>query len=116
MLYGQLPFDGANQSQMFQKVLAGEYTFKDDVASVSNEAKDLIRMLLNPDPCNRYSMRDALAHPWLSEGLDQSSYLVSYSKFLSANKINLKPKSTKDLDSELVQQLWAINEQFRFED
>ena len=59
MLYGQLPFDGANQGQMFQKVLAGDFQFRDDVANVSKEAKDLISKLLNPDPCNRFSMTDA---------------------------------------------------------
>ena len=32
MLYGELPFDGANQAQMFQKVIAGEFTFKESVA------------------------------------------------------------------------------------
>lgn len=70
MLYGQLPFDGTNQSQLFQKVLAGEFTFNDDVAVVSKEAKDLIVKLLNPNACNRYSMQDAMAHLWLSDGID----------------------------------------------
>ena len=105
MLYGQLPFDGANQSQMFQKVLAGDFVFRDDVASVSKEAKELISLLLNPDPCARFSMSQAMEHPWLSEEVNNSSYLVNFSKFLSANKINLKPKHVKDLDMELVGQL-----------
>lgn len=102
MLYGQLPFEGSNQNQMFQKVLAGDFSFKDDVACVSKDAKDLICKLLNPDPCQRYSMADAMEHPWLSEGIEQCSYLKSYSKFLSQNLINLKPKHVKDLDMELV--------------
>lgn len=101
---------------MFQKVLAGDFTFKNDVAIVSKEAKDLISKLLNPDPCARYSMSDAIQHPWLSEDIDQSSYLKSYSKFLAQNFINLSPKHLKDLDMELVNQLQAINEQFDFDD
>ena len=90
---------------MFQKVLAGDFCFKDDVACVSSDAKDLISKLLNPDPCQRYSMRDALQHPWLSEDIEQCSYLNSYSKFLVQNQINLKPRHVRDLDTELVNQL-----------
>lgn len=57
MLYGELPFDGKNQSQMFQKVIAGDFTFKESVADVSKDAKDLIRKLLDPNPSTRYSMK-----------------------------------------------------------
>lgn len=102
---------------MFQKVLAGDFQFNDDVAnvSISKEAKDLITKLLNPDPCSRYSMKEAQDHPWLSD-TDQSSYLVNYSKFLSSNKINLKPKHLKDLDQDLVTQLASASDSFRIED
>jgi serine/threonine protein kinase len=33
-------------------------------ASVSDSAKDLIRSLMNPDPAARFSIQQALAHPW----------------------------------------------------
>ena len=57
-------------------------------------------------------MREAMEHPWLSKDVNNSSYLANYSKFLSANKINMKPKHVKDLDMELVTQLESINQQF----
>ena len=57
-------------------------------------------------------MREAMEHPWLSKDVNNSSYLANYSKFLSANKINMKPKHVKDLDMELVSQLESINQQF----
>lgn len=41
---------------------------------------------------------------------------MSYSKFLAANKINLKPTHEADLDAELVNQLKSISEQFAIED
>lgn len=41
---------------------------------------------------------------------------MDYSKFLSVNKIALKPKHVKDLDSELVSQLTSISDQFKIED
>jgi len=42
---------------MFQKVIAGDFTFKESVADVSKDAKDLIRKLLDPNPSTRYSMK-----------------------------------------------------------
>ena len=42
---------------MFAKVIAGQFVFKDNLAKISSEAKDLICKLLNPDPCQRFSMR-----------------------------------------------------------
>ena len=51
MLYGEPPFNGATQSQMFQKVIQGDYHFNDKVATVTPAAKDLISKLLQVDPC-----------------------------------------------------------------
>lgn len=50
MLYGQNPFDEESQNHTFHKIIAGDFTFNDSAAQVSNEAKDLIRKLLDPNP------------------------------------------------------------------
>ena len=36
MLYGQLPFDQANKSLMFQKVITGEFSFNDEIVVISD--------------------------------------------------------------------------------
>jgi len=72
---------------------------------VSLEAKDLVRSLLEPNPCKRYSMQQCQAHPWLGE-TDANSYRVNFDKFLVGQGIKLKPKVSKDLDQYLVGQLF----------
>ena len=72
---------------MFQKVMAGEFQFLDNVVKISEEAKDLICKLLDPNPVTRLSLRDAQSHPWLREslgggGATYGSYLANYDKFL----------------------------------
>ena len=44
---------------MFQKVMAGEFQFLDNAVKISEEAKDLICKLLDPNPVSRLSLRDA---------------------------------------------------------
>lgn len=39
--------------------------------SLSNDVKDLIRNMLNPDPNLRFSVNEVLLHPWLSQGQQQ---------------------------------------------
>ena len=99
---------------MFAKVIAGDFTFKDSVANVSAEAKDLITKLLNPDPCKRLAMKDAMEHPWLSASHfnHQGSYLKDWSKFLAQEGFVLKPKAASDVNQNVVSKLKDISAQF----
>lgn len=63
MCVGRLPFDGANQPELFSKISAGAYTIPD---SVSHDCADLIRQFLVVDPSRRISISQAWHHPWLS--------------------------------------------------
>lgn len=56
MLYGQLPFNEENKALLFQKIIAGDFTFRDDIVKISDAAKDLIRGLLDTNPVTRLSM------------------------------------------------------------
>ena len=99
---------------MFQKVIAGDFTFKESVSDVSEHAKDLICKLLDPNPCTRYSMRQAQAHPWLND-TDPNSYFVAYEKFLAQNQISLKPKEQSQIDSDLLTEISQFPEKFPLE-
>lgn len=73
LLCGRLPFNQYNL-QDAKRLLCGEVAFEpltDDpndnfnlFQGVSEEAKDLIRSLLDADPERRFSIKDALGHPW----------------------------------------------------
>ena len=70
LLSGHLPFNlykGDDVAPGVQPSPHGEYTFPDRHWShISEEAKDLIRGLLNIDPNERMSLEEMCAHPWMT--------------------------------------------------
>lgn len=55
------------QDLLFAKIQGGVFDFvDDDWATISDEAKDLIRHLLVKDPHHRYSAAQVLSHPWVT--------------------------------------------------
>ncbi|KAG8901184.1 hypothetical protein FRB99_005493 [Tulasnella sp. 403] len=63
LLVGTLPFDDDNEELMRQKIVHAEY---DDPTWLSDEARNLIRNLLQKDPVKRLTLPQTLAHPWFS--------------------------------------------------
>lgn len=66
LLVGYPPFMEDNQHELFRKIRSGEYDFpEEDWRAVSDEAKDLIRKLLQVNPMERLTAGGALRHPWM---------------------------------------------------
>lgn len=66
LLGGYPPFHDDNQRVLFRKIVKGDYAFHPDYwKGVSEEAKDLIRGLLNLDMTKRLTVDQALAHSWV---------------------------------------------------
>lgn len=72
LLCGQLPFELNNKYEQ-NRLLNGDVVFEsysrdnlnfDNFESVSEEAKDLIKMFLQKDPKKRPSAEEALNHVW----------------------------------------------------
>ncbi|KIJ64318.1 hypothetical protein HYDPIDRAFT_28762 [Hydnomerulius pinastri MD-312] len=70
MLAGYLPFDddpanpdGDNINLLYKYIVNTPLSFPD---YVSVEARDLLSMMLVPDPTRRADLRSIMAHPWLS--------------------------------------------------
>jgi len=64
LLCGYLPFEDANTANLYKKILSGEFTVS---KSVSAEAKDLLKNILNTDPAKRFSVESIRAHPWCNQ-------------------------------------------------
>ena len=65
LLCGYPPFDGQNTKQVIESIRRADLCFNpDDWASVSIEAVDLIKKLLDPGPLSRISIDEALTHSW----------------------------------------------------
>ena len=54
------------RAAILKAVEDGNFTFDDpDWSEVSNEAKDLIRKMLEKDPKKRISAKESYEHPWV---------------------------------------------------
>ena len=64
LLFGYPPFSDQNQNNLFRKIRTGEWEFRNDECSVSDEAKEVIRMLLVVNPLQRATAEQALKSRW----------------------------------------------------
>jgi calcium/calmodulin-dependent protein kinase I len=69
LLCGYPPFHSEQgQHDLFRKIKAAEYEFESpDWDDISDDAKDLIRHILVPDPRRRFTAAQILAHPWMQK-------------------------------------------------
>lgn len=121
LLSGKLPFYGRNENEIKNRVAIGEYSLKvQGLSSASEEAKDLIRKLLQTDSKKRISAQNALAHPWFqkpqSAKIIETACLKSLSNFRFGQKfqqaINLFVTNNL-ISKEIIQKM---SEQFRILD
>uniref|UniRef100_A0A0G4FAM0 Protein kinase domain-containing protein n=1 Tax=Chromera velia CCMP2878 TaxID=1169474 RepID=A0A0G4FAM0_9ALVE len=68
LLCGYPPFFGDTDKAIADSILSGTYTFyREDWKTVSESAKDLIRLLLVSEASKRITAAKALSHPWIAE-------------------------------------------------
>lgn len=68
MLYGTVPFKAASMDELHSLILRGVYSLKDDI---SQDARDMLRGLLDINPHKRFNYDQILNHAWLAD-LDMS--------------------------------------------
>lgn len=68
MLSGTVPFGDGNrkESEIFKAIEHDPLHFGERWVSITNAAKELIAGLLEKDPAKRYTIEQALEHPWVS--------------------------------------------------
>lgn len=83
LLSGTPPFYGLCEDEIYQKIIYGNYSFKNSIwTQVSPEGKDLIVKLLEVDQVKRLSAREAMEHPWFKR-LEN----IKYTKEISDNNL-----------------------------
>jgi calcium-dependent protein kinase len=95
VLCGYPPFYGETDADVLAKVRLGNFSFNAaDWKSVSEDAKNLIRMLLKMNPRDRYTAEQALNHVWVRNKAPkaanvnlQSSLVDNLKGFRSQNKL-----------------------------
>ncbi|CAD8077667.1 unnamed protein product [Paramecium sonneborni] len=71
MLCGFLPFEDQNTNQLYKKIIAGELTFP---KWLSNDAKDLLKNILNTDPKKRFTIPQIKNHKWSKQARIEEQY------------------------------------------
>jgi len=95
VLCGYPPFYGETDADVLAKVRLGNFSFNAaDWKSISEDAKNLIRMLLKMNPRDRYTAEQALNHVWVRNKAPkaanvalQSSLMDNLRGFRSQNKL-----------------------------
>jgi serine/threonine protein kinase len=91
LLCGYTPFMAEDQEQMFDRIKQGQWGFDpEDWKHVSEEAKDLIRALLDVNPDSRMTAARALRSRWILKDTTDLS-----SRDLSHSVLNLKERRPK---------------------
>lgn len=62
MLCGYLPFDDEDLTNLYGKILKGEFTVP---GHISKEAGDLIKKILVTDPSKRIDLQEIIDHPFM---------------------------------------------------
>jgi len=119
LLCGYPPFHGDTDSDVLQKVKLGNFSFHpSDWKNVSEDAKNLIRLLLKMSPKERYTAEQSLNHVWVAskapraQDVPLSTGLVNNLRsFRSGNK--LKKAALHVIASQLSEsQIQALRDVF----
>merc|ERR1719232_1267199 len=85
MLVGKLPFKVKpfNLKKLYQKMITGD--MEPLPPGTSQEARDLLQRLLQPDPKDRISIKECASHQWLA---DESVSFISSPNFPISEDLN----------------------------
>ena len=86
MVCGYLPFEDPNTSELYKKILSGDYQCPN---FLSDDCTDLISRILTTDPANRYTIDQIRSHPWYKQVKQDlaSGLLVGYNQILMDKQI-----------------------------
>lgn len=67
-LSGEYPFNtSGGENDLFTVIQKGKFSFNENWDSISDEAKDLVKGLLEKDPTKRFSIPEVEDHPWMQQ-------------------------------------------------
>ena len=67
MLMGTVPFKASNMKELHKMIIKGKYHLKEEV---TDQAKHLMKAMLDTDPKSRISIAKILRHPWMQVPVD----------------------------------------------
>ena len=93
MLTGRRPFDDDSVHKLLDKIIVGDFKFPQSQSTglvltkqissntdidgvrfnITDEAKDLVKCILNPNPRKRFTIEKIMAHPWMQQDILEMS-------------------------------------------
>jgi len=64
MICGYLPFEDASTSQLYKKILGGDFSIP---KFISSEGRDLLKSILTTDPNKRIAINEIRSHLWFNQ-------------------------------------------------
>lgn len=99
MLCGYQPFEGDDMREIFSKISKAHYEFPSpEWDNVTDQAKDLVRKMLNPAPNKRIPISEILRHTWFVDQIESRPTAVS-GRVLATLK---KYRAPKKLQAEVM--------------
>jgi calcium/calmodulin-dependent protein kinase I len=95
LLCGFPPFYGESLPEVFEQIMKADYDFPEPYWNeISTDAKDFISKLLVVDPKDRYTASQALKHPWIEKGGNDTKLNVAseITKFNSTRRMQSQKK------------------------
>ena len=88
LLTGRPPFNGINEEEIMKKIKEGNYDLsKYPWGIISDDAKDLIKGLLQVNPKKRLTAKDALSHKWFQSEKIKANQTAYNIKNRQVNKL-----------------------------
>ncbi len=100
LLGGYPPFSNKSRPRLFNAIIHGQYAFHPSCwSTISAEAKDLVKKMLQVDPIKRIKALEALEHPYISRRNESLKYNNMDDKLQQIKLYNAKRKVRAGIDS-----------------
>lgn len=91
LLCGYPPFNSKSVRQLFVRTVKGAYKLSGpEWDSISPEAKDLVRKMLDISPETRITTQEILAHPWITKAVDVAAEHIADSSPLGVDGLSAR--------------------------
>jgi len=77
LLSGGHPFNFEDESDIISSIVGGYWDFDTGFDKISDAAKDLITKMMDDNPDTRFTIQQALDHPWITENIDRREKLTN---------------------------------------
>mmetsp|Transcript_15795 Transcript_15795/g.40591 ORF Transcript_15795/g.40591 Transcript_15795/m.40591 type:complete len:421 (-) Transcript_15795:527-1789(-) len=106
IISGKFPFEGSDKNTIKANIRKGLYAFPDEEwADISDQAKDMVKGLLNKNAGARLTVEQALHHDWMKAALNITKNLSTTSRMTSLKVHNEAARKKKEEENKRLLEL-----------